>query len=514
MLTDWVLVRRLGHELERRLQGARAGDAGMLADGRVAVALRPRRGPGVLLAVDAFASPPLVTVEAGEPGIAVEPGFVRALATALRGSVLTAVRARRGDRLLRLAFSSRSRFGVGDELELYLELVPRFGNLVLVKGETVVAAAKEFSPADNPRRAVAAGLAYALPPLPPDVALVPKIVAETGIDRDGFLEFAQSERALSDPLYVYRRDGTLLQAHVVPLSAFPDAVCTREPSLLECFAELRAQDTGLDERERAGRRRHAIVKRLGQREGKLRDELSSLSAKRRRAGERDALRLEGEAIFATMYELSENDRDDAKQRAAKLFAEYKKLGAAIPHIDRRERDVRLVLDTIEALNWEAERIGSEDLGDLESVVGQMDPRPAAGTRRRERVPARARKRPPLEFRTAGGSRIVVGRSPTENAEITFKIARPNDLWFHAQGIPGAHVVLARDDRTPPPPEDIEAAASLAAFYSKAKASAKVPIDYTLRKHVRKQRHALPGLVWYVNPKTVSVAPRDGLEGGS
>ena len=114
--------------------------------------------------MDVFGSPPLLTVEPEEPGIAIEPGFVRALAGALRGTVLLEVRARRGDRVLRLSFGSRNRFGVGERIEVYVELVPRFGNVVLVKGETVVAALKEFSPAENPRRPIAAGLPYAPPP--------------------------------------------------------------------------------------------------------------------------------------------------------------------------------------------------------------------------------------------------------------------------------------------------------------------------------------------------------------
>ena len=503
-----MLVRRLGHELERRLRGARVADAGLLADGRVALALRSR-GVSVLLAVDAFASPPLVTVEDGELAIAAEPGFVRAMAGALRGMMLSAVRARRGDRLLRLTFSSRSRFGVDEHVELYLELVPRFGNLVLVKRDRVVAAAKEFSLADNGRRAVQAGLEYALPPLPPASSLVPKTVAQSDGDPEEFLAFAESDAALNDALYVYRRDGMVVQAHVVPLSAFSDADCRREPSLLDVLAEIRSQETGLRERERASRRRHAVAKRLGERERKLRDELAALAAKRARASERDELRAEGDAIFAGLHELPESRRDEAKERATKVFALYKKLGAALPHVARRERDVRTALAAVEEIRWEAERVSQEDVGDLEAAMDQLDgrgsghPKPPAG-------PARKRKRGFLEFRTSSGSRIVVGRSPSENADITFRLARPNDLWFHAQAIPGAHVILSRDDRREPPLEDVEAAAALAAYHSKAKASARVPVDYTLRKHVRKQRDAPPGLVWFTNAKTVTTAPRDSV----
>ncbi len=500
-----MLVRRLAHELERRLRGSRVTDAGLLPDGRVALAMRSH-GSGVLLAVDAFASPPLVTIESGELAIASEPGFVRAMAAALRGTVLSTVRARRGDRLLRLTFSSRSRFGVDDHVELYVELVPRFGNLVLVKRDRVIAAAKEFSLAENGRRAVQAGLAYALPPLPPASTLVPKVVAQSGIDQAAFLAFAEGDAALHDALYVYRRDGVVVQAHLVPLTAFVDSRCARQPSLLEVLAEVRAQETGLRERERATRRRHAATKRLAERARKLHDELDTLAAKRAHASDRDALRVEGDAIFAGLHELPENGRAAAKERATKLFAHYKKLGAALPHVDRREREVRAALAAVEEFRWEAERVAAEDVGDLEAAIDQLDGR---GSRRGQTSGSpRQRKRGLLEFRTSGGSRIVVGRSPGENADVTFRIARPNDLWFHAQGIPGAHVILARDDRSEPPPEDIEAAASLAAHYSKAKGSARVPVDYTLRKHVRKQRDAPPGLVWYTNPKTVTTAPRD------
>jgi predicted ribosome quality control (RQC) complex YloA/Tae2 family protein len=118
-----------------------------------------------------------------------------------------------------------------------------------------------------------------------------------------------------------------------------------------------------------------------------------------------------------------------------------------------------------------------------------------------------RKRAFLELRTALGSRIVIGRSPLENAELTFRVARPDDLWFHARGIPGAHVILARENRLPAPEDDVRVAASLAAFYSKARAANSVPVDYTLRKHVRKRRAAPPGLVWYTHADTVAAQPR-------
>jgi predicted ribosome quality control (RQC) complex YloA/Tae2 family protein len=489
MLTDWLLIRRLAQELEERLRGARVEDAGVLADGRVALVFRAH-GTKSLLGIDLFASPPLVTLEEDGPEVDDEPGFVRALARSLRGMTLAGVSTRRYDRLVRLSFAARSRFGVGDQIELYLELVPRFGNLVLVKGERVVAALKEFAVAENPRRAVQAGEAYALPPLP----ATPRTLAQ----------LPEDDARFAQPLFLYRRGGKLLQAYLAPLEGFDDAEAAREPSLLRVFAELRAQRIAEAGSERTLQRRHAIIKRLDERERKLRHELDALAEKRRNAQRREALREEGERIFATLHSLDESDQLLEKERAGKLFVEYKKLTKSLPHIDERERGVAEALEAIDTLRWESERAGETELDDVQAAVEQV------GARRKlsaGRVSKKPRKRPRLELRTPRGSRIVVGRSPIENAELTFQLARPNDLWFHAQGIPGAHVILARDDRGAAPEEDIQAAASLAAFYSRAKAATSVAVDYTLRKHVRKQRAAPPGLVWYTHAKTTVAQPR-------
>ena len=491
MLTDWVLIQRLAREIEQRVAGGRLDDAGLLPDGRVGLVFR--RGGTLLLAIDPFSSPPVVTLEEGELGIGAEPGFVRALARALRGMVLKGAAARRDDRLIRLRFATRSPFGVGEELDLYLELVPRYGNLVLVKGGIIVAARKEFGLAENPRRAVQAGAPYELPPLPERTHTIAAI------------EPASRDDAGTSPLFVYRRDGELLQAYVTPLEGFDDAQVSREPSLMQILRELRDRQTARQGGERGAARRNAILKRLGTRERKLRDELAKLAAKRLRTEGRDALRAEGEQIFATLHELADPDREAAKERAAEIFNEYKRLAKSVPHVDARGRVVASALEAVEMLRWEAERAGQEDLEAVESAVAELGPR-------RPQLPGpppskRQRKRSLLEFRTQSGSRIVVGRSPAENAELTFRLARPNDLWFHTRGVPGAHVILAREDHAPPPDEDLRAAASLAAFHSRARSAMSVDVDYTLRKHVRKQRAAPPGLVWYTQARTIAVQPK-------
>jgi predicted ribosome quality control (RQC) complex YloA/Tae2 family protein len=449
--TDPELIARLAAEIDARFRGAKVRDVGRLADRRTAIVLWSR-GTEATLCIDIFATPPLVTLENTELPIESEPGFIRATGAALRGSTLLSAKARKGDRLLRLTFGTRSRFGVGDESDLFVELVPRFGNIVLVRKERIVAAAKEFSLAENPARAIEAGAQYVLPPLP--------------------------ERTPS-----------------TSAALAPDA------SVLEAMRAFRTATTGAGAARKAGDRRNAIRKRLADRERKVRAELDAVAAKQQAAADREALRERGNALYAELHAIDEAGQEAAKEEARALFARYKKLGASSTHLAARERTLHAILDAIEQLRWESERIDDADLSDLEAAVAQLDPRA-----KRAQAAAARRKRVPLEVRTASGSRILVGRSPSENADLTFRVARPNDLWFHAQNIPGAHVILQRDDRTEPPAVDLERAASLAAYFSKARTSGKVTIDYTLRKYVRAQRDAPPGLVWYTNPKTVIVEP--------
>ena len=394
MRTDPALIARLAGEIDQRFRGAKVRDLGLLPDKRTAIVLWSR-GEEYTLCFDVFGTPPLVTLEARELPIAAEPGFIRAAGAALRGTVLLAAKARKGDRLLRLTFGTRSRFGVGDESDLYVELVPRFGNIVLVRNERIVAAAKEFSLAQNGTRAVEAGGLYQLPPL------------------------NARERAPLDEV---------------------------AGSVLDAMTSARNDDANAGERRRSDDRRRALLRRLDERERKLRDERAALDQKLDGANARGALREEADAIYAVLHELPPEQRDERKEHAAKLFARYKKLGTSIAHIEERIATVDASLSAIESMRWETERAGDRELADVEEAIAQLDPRQVRASAKS----VTRRKRAPLEVRTAAGSRILIGRSPVENADLTFRVARPNDWWFHAQNIPGAHVILQRDDRTEPP----------------------------------------------------------------
>ena len=105
-----------------------------------------------------------------------------------------------------------------------------------------------------------------------------------------------------------------------------------------------------------------------------------------------------------------------------------------------------------------------------------------------------------------GLDIWIGRNNRQNDFLTLKKAHPYDLWFHVKNQPGSHVILACHNVTPTDAQ-IERAAELAAYYSKARESSKVEVDCTLVRHVKKPAHAVPGYVIFTNQTTYIVEPK-------
>jgi predicted ribosome quality control (RQC) complex YloA/Tae2 family protein len=144
------------------------------------------------------------------------------------------------------------------------------------------------------------------------------------------------------------------------------------------------------------------------------------------------------------------------------------------------------MDTVRALRREV----AAATGDKEPTRKSQPSKPSAPYRR---VPL------------GDGWEALVGTSAAGNATVTFDLASGDDLWLHARGAPGAHVIL-RTRNTTPPPEIVERAARLAAFHSSARASSNVEVDIAPRRYVKKIPGAALGLVRYTNERTVRVSP--------
>jgi predicted ribosome quality control (RQC) complex YloA/Tae2 family protein len=196
--------------------------------------------------------------------------------------------------------------------------------------------------------------------------------------------------------------------------------------------------------------------------------------------------------------------------AQRYFKKYKKAKEALKIIQKRESETK---NKITHLTQISERLeGSLEEKDLEEIRGELIrlgflSAPMVGE---ESKSIRKLKQKKLQFRTfitENGAEILVGRNNRENDYLTFKFARPDDLWFHAQDVPGSHVLLKRKDKkTEPLPEQIRQAARIAAYYSKARGEKKASVVYTQAKYVRKPKKAKPGLALVEREKTILVKP--------
>ncbi len=457
-----------------------------------------------LLAIACFDPTPSVAFVSALP-LEEAPGFGRVLRDHLVGARVLEISSRRHDRVLRLRMGTRSRFGVARYHDLVLELIPRFGNaLLLGEDGRIVSALQSFDATTNARRSVLEGFPYEAPPID-ERFRIPRLIARAyGGDGERVVEEIETSIERLADLYVYRdRAGRLLQAHLVPLPV-PDAVESREASFLALCAEMQSAAGGGDAAPAVALRREQLIARIGKRLAADERDAAQIRARLDEIAERDALRASGEAIYARLHEYPENERQALKEEASKDFARYRALGERALRLAPALARLQERIEGARSLQWEASRVEPELLAEVgrafESTFEGRRNRGAAGK------PKTPKRLPPRELRVRPGIRILIGRSPEQNADLTFHIARPDDRWFHAKGVPGAHVILQCDREIDEGDAALRLAADCAALYSKGGSSAQVDVEVTRRKHVRKQRGGAPGLVFYTNARALIGVP--------
>ena len=194
------------------------------------------------------------------------------------------------------------------------------------------------------------------------------------------------------------------------------------------------------------------------------------------------------------------------QNAQRYFKIYNKSRSALKHLEdlmtRNQQEIDYLESVLVAIRE------AESTMELDEVLEEL-------TRENYiKQPSRDKTRPyrsePRLYMSSDGLEIMVGRNNRQNDNLTLKQARGNDLWLHAQAIPGTHVIVKLPSTcssiSQVPDRTLEEAANLAAYFSKAQNSSKVAVDYTFRAHVRKPSGAKPGMVIYDNYWTVMANP--------
>ena len=323
-----------------------------------------------------------------------------------------------------------------------------------------------------------------------------------------------------------RQDGKPVDFSYLPITQYGSAVETERYGsfceLLDDFYEAR------ERMERTRQRGADLIRSASTARDRLRRKLALQEKDYAATQNRDQLRISGDLITANLYRMErgqtklvcENYYDEncaqttiqldplltPQQNAAKYYKRYTKAKTAEKYLREQMDIARRDLEYLESILEEiAEAETEQDFLDIRNEMRD------AGFLRRQDKGKKELKRTtkPREFRTTSGLRVLVGRNNRQNDKLTMKEADHRDLWFHTKQIHGAHVILCTgggevDDDT------IVEAAKLAAWYSQARESGNVPVDYTQVKNVKKPAGARPGMVVYNTCQTVNVTPEEGL----
>lgn len=473
------------------------------------------RGSALVLSVDPEL-PALCLV----PELPPQPGpvssFARLVAARLEGSLFQGALTVPGERVVSLTFERPSRLFDPETFRLVAEFFGTRGDLVLTDAAFTVLGTLRGLRAEP-------GDAYILPPPTVDAEvpgpgappLLARELSHLALDDGAARDLWRALWATPARFSPVAAAGISPPAYPLPLTHLP-AAGTPIPSLMEVLAgdwwtrhrrreEERGRQKLRDHYAAALARAH---RKLLQQEAELRE-----------ADDARRYRIWGEALLSLLRDVRPGTEEvpytdwetgetgviplppglTPAEAAQKYFATYKRLVSRQKRLSgelaRTREAVADAESHLSALEAAGDPVTPSDLASLEGAAPAGPSRPTRGM-----LPGR-------EFRTTTGRRMRVGRSAADN-ELLWRSAASRDIWLHAKDIAGSHVILSTEGGIGE--REIEEAALLAAHFSKARHSAHVAVDWTLRRHVRKPKGSAPGFVLYDHETTVFVDPTSPL----
>ena len=566
MHMDAITLAAVRRELEETVQNGRVQVVLQPDEHSLALEIfRDGQRHWLLLSVDVRFARVHLLAEKARRGIEKDTPFLLLARKRLRGARLGRIVQPAWERVLYLAFSHPQQ----GESVLVAEIMGRWSNLVLNDGQgEVLASWRRFERSQRAQRVILPGRAYQPPP-PQRGRLAPDLVREEDMARwlhqspggkpvwralvahiAGLSPLAAREllfRATGDALADVSHpnlSATALMDALAWLRALPSqggwaptvardasgaplAFAPYELTHLQYLDYLpgisaAAQvyyDAVVGGDSYAGRRRRTLAL-VEQARKKLLARRASLGEQA--AGEADVawLRAAGEWILAYAWKIQPGDVElladtgeetlripldptlSPSENAQAYFNRYRKkkraaekIPALLAEVDRDlawleqiESDVRLADNTPQI----------EELREALLASGLV----SEGGRKRPRPP----RSQPIRVMTPAGFEVIIGRNALQNERVTWRIAQPDDVWLHAQGVPGSHVIIRTDAREAPA-EVVEQAAAWALWHSRARESAKAPVIVTRKRHLRKIKGGRPGQVRVLHYRTLTVRPQ-------
>ncbi|MCD4650718.1 MAG: NFACT RNA binding domain-containing protein [Candidatus Cloacimonetes bacterium] len=402
-----------------------------------------------------------------------ESGLPGAFPDRLTAATLRSISLAENDRIITLHFTRVNMYSVTEETGLVIELAPRFENLILTVAESgvVIDCLKRISLADNKQRQVLPGAPYQ----PPETTYVP-------------------QRRIFTPPYTLS-DGTETD----------DINRWMEANYYEDYLSRRAEKLISHKTGQLNKK----VKKANRKLLRQREELADADKEKmyRQKGELlkanfHLLKRGMKKIFVTDYftpdakgiKIDLDPKLGAQQNIEQYFKKYRK----------SKSGKKKIIEQIKHTEAEIEKYKQQifDLEDTEQFSELL-----TSQNKKEKKQSKEKKPSYKKLRIDDRWELFIGRTSTENDQLTTRFAKPDDWWFHCRMFHGSHIILRNYGKATRPPENlILLATRLAAYYSKAKNSKNVPVDFTSIRYVRKPRGSAPGYVIYKNQKTYFVDP--------
>jgi predicted ribosome quality control (RQC) complex YloA/Tae2 family protein len=409
--------------------------------------------------------------------------FAQSIRSVLGGGTVQSLSKDENERVLRFSFLVEN--DLGDPLvhSLIAQLTGRSANLFLLDSENRIKQAWRNPHGEGQQ----VGDLYKPPISPAKTASANalKTDSKTLLNREGAASFS----AAADKYYSDLAEGHEFDSLAGNLVASLRKEITRRKKLQVNLRKDLAGHGNPDEHKRVG------------------DLLLANIASARRTGNKVSL-TDYYAEGAPVIEIEVDENLTLPEAATASFSRYTKAKRAVEEIGARLVQLENELEKLRTKLVKLEKvIANRDAAALAEFEGKK-PSPAAVSKKQKAsltLPGMRR------YQSSDGYEVLVGRTARDNDQLTFRVARPNDLWLHAGDYPGSHVIVRNSSRNDIPHRTIIEAAQLAAKFSQARKDSKVNIHYTRRKYLTKPKGSAPGLVHLSSFKTITVEPGENLE---
>ncbi|HCE18986.1 MAG TPA: hypothetical protein DEQ57_01795 [Enterococcus sp.] len=558
MSFDGVFTHAMINELRETLLSGRISKIHQPYENEVVLVIRSRgKNQRLLLSAHpSYARIQITQIDYQNPDT--PPNFVMMLRKHLDGAILESIEQIENDRVIHFHFTKRDELGDLQNIILIVELMGRHSTIILVNKESgkILDAIKHIGSSQNTYRSLLPGVDYIAPPeqnhLNPfsqekekvfhrlsQMDLTPKGIQQQfqgiGFDTAQELVARLTERP-NEKMLVWQEFFTAIDTQLSPSLyevaekeyftpinyRFFDSNTQQKKmyptlsALLDAFYQEKA------EKDRAKQQGGELIRKIENELKRNRNKLKKREQTLKDSENAEDYRRDGELLTTFMAQVPrganevtlpnyyEEDRpitiklDPAltpNQNAQKYFHRYQKLKNAVKLIGKQIEEAKNEIDYLESVLSQLEIAGPMD---IEVIKVELT---AEGYLKKKSSKKQKRKKPsqPDQYLSTDGTLILVGKNNLQNDQLSLKTAKKTDYWLHAKNIPGSHVIIKSDQ---PSDETITEAAELAAYFSKYRHSAQVPVDLVQVKHLRKPNGAKPGYVIYENQKTIIVTPEE------